>query len=162
MKMFSRHCGFLLIVGSVAFLGLMNTGCANTTSVSGTVVNLDGESQEQNANISVSCSDSNFNAKVSEGGAFNIVVALTDAPCSFNDAEYLNQYGDIEVYECVSPNCAFAIANQQVQGDIAEVSFAFDCMVIDDCENYCTHKGVCPNGSLCGDCLDLCESVRCL
>jgi hypothetical protein len=105
---------------------------------------------------------SDFNSKILEEGAFNIVVALADAPCSFNDAEYLNPYGDIEVYKCVSPNCTFAIANQQVQGDLSEVSFVFDCMVIDDCENYCTNKGVCPGGSVCGDCLDLCESVRCL
>jgi hypothetical protein len=162
MKMLSRHNGFLLIVGLVASLGFMNSGCENTTSVSGTAVNLGGESQEQNANISVSCSGSNFNSKVLEEGAFNILVALADAPCSFNDTEYLNAYGDIEVYECVSPNCTFTIVNQEVQNDLSEVSFAFDCMLIDDCVNYCANKGVCPGGSVCGDCLDLCESVRCL
>ena len=162
MKMLSRLSVLLLIAGLVAFSGIINTGRENTTSVSGTAVNSGGEPQEQNANISVSCSGSNFNSKVLEEGAFNIVVALADAPCSFNEAEYLNPYGDIEVYDCVSPNCTFTIANQQVQGDLSEVIFAFDCMLIDDCEDYCTHEGVCPGGSVCGDCLDLCESVRCL
>jgi hypothetical protein len=161
MKMPSRLCGLFLVVGLVAILGFMYTGYENTTSVGGTAVDLGGEPQEQNAKISVNCSGSNFNSKVLEEGAFNIVVALADGPCSFNDAEYLNQYGDIEVYECASPNCTFAIANKQVQGDIAEVSFVFDCMVIDDCEKYCINRRVCPGGSVCGDCLDLCESVRC-
>ena len=161
MKMPSRLFGLFLVVGLVAVLGFIYTGYKNTTSVSGTALNRGGETHEQNANISVTCSGSNFNSKVLEEGAFNIVVALADASCSFNDTEYLNQYGDIEVYECASPNCTFTIANQQIQGDLSEVSFNFDCMVIDDCENYCTNKGVCPDGSVCGDCLDLCWSVRC-
>ena len=162
MKMLSRHCGFFLIVGLVAFLGHMNTGCENTTNVSGAAVSLGGEMQEQNTNISVRCSGSNFDSNVLDKGAFNIVVPLADAPCSFDDAQYLNRYGDIEVYECASPNCTFTIANQQVQGDISKVGFVFDCMLINDCGSFCTNKGVCSGGSLCGDCLDLCESIRCL
>ena len=162
MKILSLLCGLFLVAGLGACLGFTNTGCENGTSVSGTAVNLGEEPQEQNADISVSCSGSNFNSRASVEGEFNIVVALADSACSFNDAEYLNQYGDIETYECVSPNCTFTIANQQVQGDLSEVIFAFDCMLIDDCEDYCTHEGVCPGGSVCGDCLDLCESVRCL
>ena len=146
MKMVSRLCGLFFVAGLVALLGFMNTGYENTTSVSGRAVNAGGEPQEQNADISVTCSGSNFNSKLLEGGAFNIAVALSDAPCSFNDAEYLNPYGDIEVYECASPNCTFTIANQQVQRGLSEVSFTFDCMLIDDCENYCTSKGVCPGG----------------
>ena len=73
----------------------------------------------------------------------------------------VNQHGDIEVYECARPNCTFMITNYQVQGDLSAVPFVFDCMLIADCENYCTNKGVCPAGPVCGDCLNLCESVRC-
>lgn len=161
MKMLCRLRGSFWIAGLVAFWGFMTIGCENTTSVSGTALNRGGETQEQNANISVTCSGSNFNSKVLEEGAFSIVVALADASCSFNDTEYLNQYGDIEIYECISPNCTFTIANHKIQGDLSEVRFNFDCMVLNDCENYCTNKGVCPDGAVCGDCLDLCGSVRC-
>jgi hypothetical protein len=162
MKTLSRVCGLFFVAGLVGFFGFMSTGCNQRTSVSGTAVNGGGGPREQNADISVTCSGSNFKSKILEEGAFNIAVALPDAPCSFNDAEYLNPYGDVEIYECVSPNCTFTIANQQVQHDLSEVSFTFDCMLIDDCENYCTQKGVCPSGSLCGDCLNLCKSLRCL
>jgi hypothetical protein len=166
----SKLSGVLLVI---SLLVLAQIACVQ---VDGTANNNTGGAIEFGAVISVLCDGSYFDGRVqNEGyyfagsvqkdGYFSFFLPFWipnhEVSCTFNDLLRPTQYLSTEVYECISSNCSFTIAESAVQEDVSEVMFNYVCSIIHDCDAYCGAKGVCPLGPACTECLDGCESSMC-
>ena len=116
---------------------------------------------DQGAEISVACDEDSYQNYVQEEGYFSIPVLAIDASCTFDPLEYPDEYGASHLYGCISSNCDFTIDEMAVQEDLSEVMFAWACMAVEDCEEYCVTKEECPGDILCGVCIFFCELSRC-
>jgi hypothetical protein len=135
-----------------------NAGC---TTVEGTAVNITGGAMDHGAEISVVCDEDSFQDYVQEEGNFAIPVLAIDGSCTFDPLEYPDEYGASHLYECISSNCDFTIAEGAVQEDLSEVMFTWACVAVDDCEEYCITKEECPGDIPCWVCMFLCELSKC-
>jgi len=159
MKPSNRMIVFLAVV---CLFGLGQVACENMTVVSGTAVKDSGAPLHQNADISVLCEGMDFSSKVQLEGSFNIAVQLAEGNCSFNNAEYIDEYGGNLTYECISENCAFSFTQEQTEVDLGEVMFSFVCLDVENCLEYCTFPpDGCPFGSKCDQCYSDCERDIC-